>query len=329
MRSGKQQLVRSPNWNHHQSKPLYPSDHAKSEGFPTLPGTGNRKSGVSQQVSDHPALGFGLTFRNLQMNRRKLKPLITVGLVLIANGIVAVCAGMALLIAIFRGDLLMAAVPGVVAAIGILLQPWFLLFFSLPGLSWFSPVFTTAITIPIYRSLDRLGTFDRLKPWLNRWKPWQIVRTVAIALLAGAGLVYARYRDFPAISHGLPEPIAAELKSSQIRLQNSNLYTVADFFDSEYLWQARLTPQEFEKFQAALGKEMKVESLARDRITPAFLQHPPYWWNPELTAKAEVYGSPNFPIEGSGHDSAGLSALLLWIPERQAVYLWLKNKSSF
>jgi hypothetical protein len=265
------------------------------------------------------------------MNRRsKWKPLIAMLLVLIANGIVALCAGVSLVIAIFKGDLLMAAVPGVVAAIGVLLQPWFLLFFYLPyGLSWFSPVFATAITIPIYRSLDRLGTFDRLKPWLNRWQPWQIVRMVAITLLAGAGLIYARYRDFPAINHGLPEPVAAELKSSQIPLQNSNLYTVSDFFDSEYLWQARLTPQEFEKFKAALSKETKVESLARDRITPAFLQHPPYWWNPELTAKGEVYGSPGFPIKGYGHDSAGLSALLLWIPERQTVYLWLKNKSSF
>jgi hypothetical protein len=226
----------------------------------------------------------------------------------------------------FSGDLLTAAVPGVVAAIGVLLQPWFLLFIYLPyGLQWFAPVLTTAITIPIYGLLDRRGTFDHIKPGLKRWKPWRIAWTLAIALCTGVGIVYARYRDFPAITHGLPRPIAAELKSLRLPLQNSNLYNVSDFFDSEYLWKSRLTPPEFEKFKAALGKETKVEPLSRDFVTRSFLEHSPYWWTPELTAKAEVYGNLNFSSPGHG----GLFVLLLWIPDRQTAYLWLKQKSSF
>lgn len=129
--------------------------------------------------------------------------ILTIVIVIALNILVSVCGAIALLVYIFKEDVIMAAVPAIIAVIGILLQPWSLLFLLLPGVFQFlSPFLTTAVTVFVYSWLDRQGRLNRIKRVLPQVKLQQSLWAMAIA--TGIGIMYARYRDFPAFNHKTP-----------------------------------------------------------------------------------------------------------------------------
>ena len=69
---------------------------------------------------------------------------------------------------VFRGDPILAAVPAVLALPGIILQPWFIAFFFLPGGPLLAPFLTTVVSVPVYVMLERNGKLERAKLVLAR-----------------------------------------------------------------------------------------------------------------------------------------------------------------
>jgi hypothetical protein len=253
------------------------------------------------------------------LNRQRL---LTIIAILVLNILVSICAGIALVIYVFREDWIMASVPGTVALIGILLQPWSLLFLLLPGfLLSLSPFLTTAVTFYVYSWLDRQGRLNKVKRVLSRAKVWQIVWGIALAIATGSGIMYARYRDFPALNRQPPSIIREAIAQANIPVRDSYTYTISSFIDSEYIWQARLTPQDFGRLRKSLGVgEIK---LPNNKLPPEFSKRSPYWWHPRLSSVNQVYATSQFPFRDRGQD--GVHIFMVWNPEDKIVHLWLKN----
>ncbi|PSB03563.1 hypothetical protein [Merismopedia glauca] len=248
--------------------------------------------------------------------------LFSIVIVLALNILVSVCGAIAFTIYIFRDDPIMAAVPALIAAMGIIFQPWSLLFLLLPPVTWaLSPFLTTAITIFVYNWLDRQGKLNRVKRVLRQLKIPQILWAGGIAIATGISIMYARSRDFPAFNHKPPSIVQETLTQAQIPVRDSYSYTISHFLDSEYIWQASLTPQDFLRLKANLG--VQPIKLPQNQLPQDFIEQSPYWWHPVLSPKTQVYATSEFPFADRGQD--GVHVFLIWNPDRKIVHLWLKS----
>ncbi|MFH0938591.1 MAG: hypothetical protein V1899_04820 [Planctomycetota bacterium] len=108
-----------------------------------------------------------------EMQKRIFQSLAILGVNVVVGGL----AMATFFLFLFRGDPILAAVPAVVALPAILVQPWFILFFFLPGGPFLAPILTTAVSIPIYVLLDRKG--NRAKFVLARLKSRRAVVVIA------------------------------------------------------------------------------------------------------------------------------------------------------
>jgi hypothetical protein len=189
-----------------------------------------------------------------------------------------------------------------VAAIGIAMQPWFLLFLYLPVEPVLSLVLTSAITTFMYWRFYRRRT--------AKVPPLQLLLSFCFEVV----ICYSRYCDFPALNSGIPEPIAPVLTASRLYYRDSHSYCSG----SAYFWKVRLTPTEFAKFKQVLGSQTQLVQQSGDSIKTEFLNAPPYWWKPVLTRRSQVYSS----MLRSG-DS--LDALVLWNSEEETLYLQVER----
>jgi hypothetical protein len=185
-----------------------------------------------------------------------------------------------------------------VAAIGIAMQPWFLLFLYLPIEPSLSLVLTSTITTFMYWCFYRRGKVKVV--------PMQLLLSLCFEVV----ICYSRYRDFPAINSRIPEPIAPVLTASRFSYRDSHSYCSG----SAYFWKVRLTPAEFAKFKQVMGSQTQLVQESGHLIKTEFLNAPPYWWKPVLTRRSQVYSS----MLRSG-DS--LDALVLWNSEEETLYL--------
>jgi hypothetical protein len=220
---------------------------------------------------------------------------------------------------LFRGDPILAAVPAILALPGIILQPWFIAFFFLPGGPLLAPFLTTAVSVPVYLVLDRKGKLERAKLVLDRIKNRRavVVSCVIVVLLGLVG--FARYVDFPSMRKGVPGTLQYSTKDMDLTLGNPRYYCLGSFIDSEWLWQARLP----EKDVDALASNMRMHPIEPDHISDHCRSMPPYWWHPVISEKVRAFATTNFPMEGRGSD--GWHALATWNPENKILHMWIKD----
>lgn len=216
-----------------------------------------------------------------------------------------------------RDDFILAAVPGSIAFLGILLQPWFLFFIQLPAVG---PLLSTAISVMFYRWLDRKGYLDPIKLFLSRLK-WQSMSMMFLSLI-GLGFVvfHLRMIDFPALHHHTPISMRGYFDRHQITPDKSRLYNMGSFMDEEWLWSAQLPVEEMEMFAEAF---QLVEVNNFDDVPIQFFDMPPYWWRPQLGSSVTIYSTPDFPLEQRGRD--GLYLLILYDEKSEELYAWIKD----
>jgi hypothetical protein len=256
------------------------------------------------------------------MNKSLRQQLVTIIIVLVLNILLSFCGAIALAIYIVREDPIMAAIPALVAVAGVILQPWSLLFLLLPPITWsLSPFVTTAITIFVYNWLDRRGKLDKVKRLLDRVKIPQFLWGVGLAIATAIGIMYARARDFPAFNRKAPAIVQESLDRAKIPVTDSYTYTISNFLDSEYIWQASLTSEEFSRLKADLG--IKPIKLPQNQLPKDFIKQAPYWWNPSISPQTHVYATSQFPFQDRGQD--GVHIFLVWNGDRQTIHLWLKS----
>ena len=105
-------------------------------------------------------------------SKRIISPLI---LLVIVN--IGIC-GMAVAtfcILLFKKNILMAIVPGLVALLGLLSQPWMILFLSLPFGFLVAPFIGTFLTVGIYRSLETRGHLLWLREVLEKIRSRHVI----------------------------------------------------------------------------------------------------------------------------------------------------------
>jgi hypothetical protein len=256
------------------------------------------------------------------MNKSLRQQLVTIIIVLVLNILLSFCGAIALVIYILRDDPIMAAIPALVAIAGVILQPWSLLFLLLPPVTWsLSPFVTTAITIFVYNWLDRRGKLDPAKRLLHRVKIPQFLWATGLAIATAIGIMYARFRDFPAFNHKPPPIVQETLNQAKITATDSYTYTISNFLDSEYIWQASLSDRDFSRLKSELG--VKPIKLPQNQLPQKFIRQSPYWWHPNISPQTQVYATSQFPFQDRGQD--GVHIFLIWNRDRQIIHLWLKS----
>ena len=249
------------------------------------------------------------------MSKRIVESLIILGINL-ATGVLLLAAFFFFL---FKGDPILAAVPAVLAAPAILVQPWFVLFVLLPGSPLLAPLCTTVVSVPLYVFLDRRGGLDRAKIALGRLMNRRGFMIVGGIIVGAVALGFARYVDFPALHRGLPPTLQHPLKDTNLTLANPRYYCLGSFIDSEWLWQARISERDL----SLLGNKLNTHPVAANRIGDAFWSMPPCWWRPTFSERVRVFATVDFPIDGRGPD--GWHALATWSPEDGVLHMWIKD----
>ena len=243
--------------------------------------------------------------------------LFTLG-VLLYNVAIGFLAFVAVFFGLMGGQPILLIVSVLLALPGLLLQPWFILFFDRPGNFWFYPLYVTAITVPVYALLNRYGAFEGSKRWWARLNHRKVGVYTLGGLVLALGLGYGSWVDFPPLHRGVLPELQVPGKPFPIPVSNSRYYCLGEFMDSEWLWQARMSGDGVERFAKMEG----LQPLRQDKIGRSFYHMPPYWWRPVITDKTKVLSTPAFPMDGRGDD--GCHVLAAWNPDDQVIHVWIK-----
>ena len=249
------------------------------------------------------------------MKKRYLQSLAILGV----NLVVGLLVGVAFMLFISKDDPILALLPAVLALPGILLQPWFVLFFLMPAGPLLAPVLTTIATVPIYMLLDRNGKLDRAKLVLARLKHRRTIIIIGSVIGCMLAVGFARYADFPALHRGVPRTLQHSVKDMDLALGNPQYYCLSSFIDSEWLWRASLPEQDLN----VLADKLRLYPMPLDQVGDAFRSMPPYWWQPIISNEVRIMATANFPMRGRGPD--GWHALATWNPEDEILHMWIKD----
>ena len=91
------------------------------------------------------------------------------------------------------------------------------------------------------------------------------------------------------------------------------------FEESGSLWRAQLTTQDFEILKTSLEGDLRLQKLPATSLSKQFFHQAPPWWQPQVTAESEVYGTPGFFKDDNNNAQFGM---ILWNPKTQIVYVW-------
>src|SRR5689334_108154 len=179
------------------------------------------------------------------------------------NVAVTFAAALAFMLFLFRDDPLLAAVPAVLAAPAILLQPWFVAFALIPVKGFLlTPFLTTLVTFFVYRSLNESGLLDGPKAFLSRLKNRKTFAMVSGFVLLAVAVMVARQVDFPALHRGLPPSVHA----AGLNVTDSRYYCLGSFIDSEWLWQARVQESDL----ASLANKFGLQPVDSNQVPDVF-----------------------------------------------------------
>jgi hypothetical protein len=249
------------------------------------------------------------------MKKRLIQSLIILAVNIVLEGL----ALASFLLFLFRGDLILAAVPLVLALPAILLQPWFIAFFLLVGGPLLAPLLTTAVSVPVFILLDRGGRLDGARLFLARITNRRMLLPSGAFVVLLLLVAIARYVDFPAIHRGIPETLQYLTEDMNLAPDNARYYCLGAFIDSEWLWQASLP----EKDVDALADKLHMRPIPSDQVGIQYHNMPPYWWRPVVSDRVRVLATKDFPMNGRGPD--GWHALATWNQENEVLHMWIKD----
>lgn len=212
----------------------------------------------------------------------------------------------------------MAIVPGMLALLGVLVQPWLIPFFFLPFGFLVAPFVGTFVTVIIYRRLDAKGHLLWLRKFLEKIHLKHIMAGFAGVVLLGGMLFYCGYVDFPSMNRTVPLVVKGLVENLEQQVSESHFYFLNGFIDSEYIWQARIPVQTWDSIRSQLN----LMPVDLKKIPVEFINMSPHWWRFYLSNGMEAYSTANFPA-GRGGD--GLHVFAVWDPNQQIVRMWFKD----
>lgn len=248
------------------------------------------------------------------------KLLLFTAVVFICNAAIEFLAYVGIVSGAFGGKPVILTVAALLALPGLVIQPWYIyiLLFARPSNFWLSPLYATAITVPLCVLLNRYGVFDGDKRWWAKLNHRKVIMYTIGSIVLAVGLGYGSWVDFPPIHKGIPPELRVSGKPFPIPVSNSRYYCLSRFIDTEWLWQARMSGADVDR----LAKMEGMRPLKRERIGRAFYHMPPYWWHPVVTDSTKVLSTPGFPMNDRGQD--GDHWLATWNPDDQVIHIWVK-----
>ncbi len=200
-------------------------------------------------------------------------------------------------------------------------QPWMVVAGKTLGGVLGTALPTTCLSVLIYVGANRgrwLATAWRGTAFLRTWKAIAIVGAAVVVLL-GYGL--ANHVDFPVRSPGVPFELRRVVGAQGITPRDSRYYRFTLFIDSEAIWRATVSEGEL----VSLAQALDMHPQPASEVSEAFLDMPPYWWRPVLSAGVRVLSTGKFPTEGRGPD--GFHVLAVWNRDDRVLYMWVKNQT--
>lgn len=237
--------------------------------------------------------------------------------ILVFNIIIELSAAIALMGGIFRDDKYTAIVFGSIALIGVLLQPWWLLMYFLPWLLFvLGPILVTIISLGAYYRLSRWRLLAVPVARLRKVRVSRLLVGCAIFIVILAVFSYSRVIDFPAGNPRIPPVIAQDIKAKGI--QQNRSYCISDFIYTEWLWQARVTPEQM----TSLCAQYHLNTIPTTRLSKEFFTMLPYWWKPKVTRTAQAYATEAIPDKDARDEMMHIQAL--WDTRSQLLYVWIR-----
>jgi hypothetical protein len=137
-----------------------------------------------------------------------------------------------------------------------------------------------------------------------------------MALVAFAGLVYARYIDAPARPDALPSELREALGPNATGVAFYR-YDLGGFIDREWLWRLDAKPDVVALVVGGLALR------ASSDVPAAFWRMPPHYWPRSMPPGAEAFQSRDFSADTRGPD--GVHYFLLHDKTGDRAFVWLKN----
>ena len=237
--------------------------------------------------------------------------------ILVVNVIIYLAMTLTFVTSLFRDDQVLALAPAVLVLPAIILQPWCVaFFFSIGDGPILASLVSTAVTVIVYGLLNRAGLLDGPKRFILRLD----IRKggmVAAGFFALVGVTaYARYVDFPTSHRGVLPP---GINVNGMTIADSRYFSIGRFRDSEWLWRARISQPDLDRFTA----KYDLRPLNTRELPSAFWRMEPYWWHPLINDRTKVFSTPSFPADERRQD--GWFALAAWNPDDQVLHVWIKN----
>jgi len=230
----------------------------------------------------------------------------------------------------FSGDMSVTIICLILPLIGIVLQPWMLIFilvciyrintngsqssnFEWLSYFWMSPILVTSITTWLYLLWEKKG---KMPGWLLRFwtMPWpRKLKLCTISLFLIVGIGYGRWVDYPAL-YMKPPPIL-ETSTALSGIKHNRSYCVNSFLTKEWVWEARATPQQIDD----LCKQYNLKPISPDDLPNEIVNfwktppsdHLPYWWRPVMTPTTKLY---------AGDSTSKVRIVVLWDSKNQVMF---------
>lgn len=218
---------------------------------------------------------------------------------------------------LFRGERLIALGFLGPSLLGLLLQPWSLIFFVLLKGHDLVIVLTTAVTIVLYLVLEESNLVKFLARRLSRLKKPGCAAIIGFPIVLFMVLGVIRHYDWVGGDRTVPVPLKMMTDSGALNFGDPRAYCIHSFIDSEYLFRANLTEKDLTKLASQL--EM-VPMPARD-LDATFKKMPPFWWDPVPNDRVRAFTTKDFPVTGKGGE--GFHVLATWDPENEMLHMWM------
>jgi hypothetical protein len=242
-----------------------------------------------------------------------VKNTLLIGIILLlVNASLMGLAYFATFIGFLQHDYILTIIFGSLAFIGIVLQPWSLLFTLAPGY-FILPIGTTVISLIFYSKPSRR---QFLIDFLHRWdleNLRKVIIVILVSLIFLGGVYYFRFIDFPVLRQQVPPPLA--WKSSIKGVQQNKSYCYDAFIDSGWLWQAKVGEEQM----ALIISDLGMLPLPVDKLPEEFFAMSPYWWRPIKTPSSTAYAT-NGVVNKNLDASRGLYAVVLYDPQTEILY---------
>ncbi|MEI7832681.1 MAG: hypothetical protein WCJ56_05745 [bacterium] len=262
-----------------------------------------------------------------------MKRTLLTGLGILIFNIAIVCsASYAAYSCFIRNDYVIAALFALLAAAGIILQPWILILLALNSivirmlsfdiLLQYGVIISliSLISYPIYVTITSTWFYsfiekrERMPALLLRFWTMPLgkkLKNVAICVVVLVGIAYSRQIDFPAFNRQPPPNLPKNEALNSIK--DNRTYCVDNFMESEWLWRARATQQQMD----ALYTQYHLRPLTADESRTEFISYQltdlakPYWWQPVVTSQTKQY---------RGDLETGNSISVIWDSQSQVMY---------